>query len=1008
MSNILKPFAALAITVLLFFGYSYLMDEELLDFVQTRFYNPAVVKSYVNENTVDAKLVQDYIIELQDKFAETLMEQAVRNSFMYNQSPEDIYERSRIFGILLESISGLQSVQFVDRNGIRIHFSTSARDIINQNRDLTAYRNYDEDPLSVPYETISVEESGSPKYTMDENGERIIFSFPFNDSMDVYRGTAIFNMSIRALSERLVFEGRLKVSDDVSVIEDPPGILLAVPETSRAEIHQRAAEIWREDIQGRVTLDSEDSGMEYSLISTKTSQGIYLGRLINDYLFSISEQMKLILELTIFVTFFLTLFFLFNLKPNPVTVVRTRIKRLRDNLFEQLYINKTNQERAKWILELEQRRIEIRAELKSGMKLRSRMEANIDGIINKSWDELLNVIKSGSIVLPPSGIIPAAIKTDEGIEEAEAIDEVEAIEEAEALDEVETIDEVEEIEEAEGLEEIDQAEELEDIDEAEEITETNGLEEIDEAEEIEEIEEIDEIAEANELEEISDTEEIEEIQEVDEIAEAAALDEIDDTEEIEEIHEVDEIAEADELEEIDDSEDLEEIREVNEIDEADELEEIDETEAEITIEAKEIAVTEETIEEIDLTLDDIVLEETTIEEARQIDVIEEVKTIDETDEFFDIEIEIEIETEEPETIDEIDVTLDDIVLEETTIEEAGEIDVIEEVKTIDEAEEIIEIEIIEDIDTIDGIEVTFDDIVPEETTIIEEAEEIDVIEEVKVIDEADEFFDIEIEIEIEIEEPETIDEIDVTLDDIVLEETTIEEAEEVDVIEEVKVIEEAEELIEIEVIEDIETIDGIEVTFDDIAPKETSIEEAEEIIDIEVIEEIETINEAEEIYKIEEAAKAELKTQIIKENEAALSVPVRKSEGLLSKAKKKADSKKGKGLLGLASKKLFSRKAAGKGLLGLASNKKAVSVKKKKGKGLLAVASGNEFIEELSIIETVETEKPTRGLLAHASDIEFGMEISDEIQEQDEQLADIVIISPFSSMFSSLNNTGKD
>ena len=657
MSNFLKPVAALLISVLIFVGYSYLVDEELLNFVQTRFYNPAVVKSYVNENIVDSKLVQDYIIELQDIFSETLMEQAVRSSFMYNQSPEDIYERSRIFGILLESISGLQSVQFVDRNGIRIHFSTSARDIISQTRDSTAYRNYDEDLLAVPYETVSVEEGSSSKYIMDEYGERIIFSFPFNDSMDVYRGTALFNMSIRALSERLVFEGRLKVSDDVSVIEDPPGILLAVPETSRAEIHQKVAEIWKEDIQGRVTLDSEESGMHYSLISSKTSQGIFLGRLINDYLFSISEQMKLILELTIFLTFFLTLFFLFNLKPNPVTVVRNRIKRLRENLFEQLYINKTSQERAKWILELEQRRSEIRAELKSGMKLRSRTETNIDGIINKSWDELLNVIKSGSYVLPAAGHVPAIVKTGEEIEEAKAIEEAEEIEEIGETEELEDIDEAGEIEEAEAIEEIGDAEELEDIDEAEEIEEAEVIEEIGEAEELEEIDEAEGIEEADELKEIDDTDEIEEIEEVDEIAEA------------------------------------------------DELEEIDDEEAEITVEAEKIAVIE-TIDEIDITLDDIVIEETTIEEAGEIDVIEETEEPEKAEETEDIEI-----------IDEIDITLDEIIVEEA---------ITEEVETTNEAEEIEDIEIAEIFDEIDVIE---------DIKIIDEVIETDEVEIIEVINE---------------------------------------------------------------------------------------------------------------------------------------------------------------------------------------------------------------------------------------------------------------------------------
>jgi len=506
--NILKPVFALIISILIFAGYNYLADEQLLNFIQTRFYNPAAVQSYVKENNIDADLIQNHIIELQEKFSGTLQEHAVRSSFLHNQSAEDIYERSRVFGILLESVSGLQSVQFIDNNGVRIHYSTSVRDILSQNRDSTSYRNYNEDLLALPYEIVSVPDGSGAKYTMDERGGRIIFSFPFYDSMDVYRGTAVYNMSVRALAERLVAQGRLKVSEDVSVIGDPPGILLAVPETSKADIHQKAAEIWKENydersqlsqlpqltqLKQRVVMDSEDSDVHYSLISSRTSQGIFLGRLINDYLFSISEPMKLILKLSMFLTFFLTLFFLFNFKPNPATVVRNRLRRLRDSLFEQLYGSKSAQERLKWILELEQRRDEIRKELKRGMKLKSRTETSIDGIINKSWDEMLAIVKAGN---QTTTIVYQ--KT-----------EAPAAQEAEDLEEI--LEEAEPVTEAEGLEEVDEIGSAEEIGEAEELAE---IEEIDEIDEIEEIGEVEEIGKADDLEEIGEAEELDEIEEI--------------------------------------------------------------------------------------------------------------------------------------------------------------------------------------------------------------------------------------------------------------------------------------------------------------------------------------------------------------------------------------------------------------------------------------------------------------------------------------------------------------
>jgi len=448
-----KPVLVLLISILLFAGFFYLADKELPDF-QTRFYNPSVLKSYAKENSIDAQLVQSFLFELQDRFAATLKEPAVQSSFLYNQSPDDIYERSRIFGILLESTAGLQSVQFVDSNGIRLHYSTSAGDIISRDDNSTAYRNYTDDPLALPYETVSVSADNSAKFSMDEQSDRIIFSFPFNDSMDVYRGTALYSVSVRAPAQKLVAQGRLKVNENVFVTESPPGILLGSPNLSKSDILEKVSSIWNDGVQERVTFDSADSGMKFSLVSLRTDNGVFFGRLVNDALFYISDSMKNILLLSMFLTFYLTLLFIVNFRPNPVTLVRNRIKRLRENLFEQLYVNKSGNERAKWILELEQRREEIRRELKHHLKLGQRAEKDIDAIIDKSWDELLAVIKTG---------VEARVITASEREHAQIGPQPSPQGEGSPLEEIAEVEEDGELEEIEEIEEIDEIEELEEI-----------------------------------------------------------------------------------------------------------------------------------------------------------------------------------------------------------------------------------------------------------------------------------------------------------------------------------------------------------------------------------------------------------------------------------------------------------------------------------------------------------------------------------------------------------------
>jgi len=525
LSNFVKPLVALLISILLFAGFIYLVNVELFDYVEAHYYNPSVINSYVKENAVDAQIVQTHINNLKSKFYTTLTVPAIRSSFLYTQKPEDIFERSRIYGILMESTNGLQSVQFVDSNGIRLHYSTSPRDIMSQNQNSTAYCNYNENPTSLPYETVSVEDVSNVKLTMDDQNDRIIFSFPFRDSMDVFRGTALFSVSIRTFAERLIEAGRLKISDNISLINEPSGILLGSPEMSKSAIFSRVAEIWKKDVQGYTTLDAEDSGVAFSLISIKTDQNLFFGRLVNSSLFSISAPMKFILQVSIFLTFFLAFFLLLNLKPSQMTIVRKRITRLRDSLFEQLYANSSAQERAKWILELEQRRDEIRSQLKSNLKLKERVEENINSIIDKSWDELLAVLKVGS---GQELVVVQQVKKEPAVQEAKKSEKIDVIEE---IGEVEDLEEIGDAEEVGAVEEIGEAEEIEEI---EEIKEIGEAEETDEIEELEEVGEVEEIKEAEEdIEEISEVNDIEEIGAVEELSEIDDFGDIGDIEEYE-------------------------------------------------------------------------------------------------------------------------------------------------------------------------------------------------------------------------------------------------------------------------------------------------------------------------------------------------------------------------------------------------------------------------------------------------------------------------------------------
>ncbi|MDR1618182.1 MAG: hypothetical protein LBS06_03935 [Treponema sp.] len=550
------------ISVFLFAGFAVLAFTGLFDLVEARFYNPSIVKSLNREIEEDARTIENFLAELEGRFSEALREDAVRRSFLPNQSAEDIFERSRRFGVLMETLGGLQSIRFVDEGGLRIHYSTRPQDILNQDRLSVAYRNYDTIPGVLPYDQVAVPALGGVKYTLDGTGDRIILSFPFYDSFEVYRGTALFSLSARAAAERLIGTGRIKAGDDVSIIQEPAGIVTGVPRSAEGAVLSAVASIWDDGIVSLTPLKSAESGATLALISFRTDQSILVGRLVDETLFVFPNTMKTILLTAFFLTIYLVIFLFFNLRQDTMTIVQDRLKNLQISLIEQYYDRKGDVDWNHWSRELEQRREDIRIEVKRGIKTKKgqRAEEDIDSLIDKSWDELLTVIgnrrqssgideeKLQSILnhilrtvpgLPAAGSAAAGVPAGPALtaapartpaeEEVEELDELaEEPEEAEVVEELEEL--AEEPEEAEAVEEpeelAEEPEEAEAVEEPEELAEEpEAAEELaaepEEAETVEEPEELaEEPEEPEEAEELAaEPEEAEAVEEPEELAE---------------------------------------------------------------------------------------------------------------------------------------------------------------------------------------------------------------------------------------------------------------------------------------------------------------------------------------------------------------------------------------------------------------------------------------------------------------------------------------------------------
>ena len=397
MSTSQKITLSLLISVFLFVVFAAIAFSGLFDLLEAHFYNPSVTANIIRANNRNADMIDNFFLEMQERFSETLARQEVRRSFQSNHSLQDISARSEIYKNLMEIFDGIQWVRFIDSGGRRIQYSSYAPDILRHEALSTIYVNYYEPDL--PYETVAVKSGGEPKLTFDGKLKRVLFSFPFYDSFDIYRGTALFSLSMSAVPDKLINEGRILFDNSIAVIQDPPGFVFGMPVTAGGDLFSRVSSVWKGGHKIS-SLVSAEPDLSFVLVSTVTSRGFFVGRLASEELFSFPLTMKIILLLSFFLTVYLIIFLLFSLRQDPVTIIQHRMKRLQISLIEQFFELKGGMDWSRWAKELEQHRSEIIVQLKRGIKdmqnpkdsVTANGNTDIDAIINKFLDELISAI----------------------------------------------------------------------------------------------------------------------------------------------------------------------------------------------------------------------------------------------------------------------------------------------------------------------------------------------------------------------------------------------------------------------------------------------------------------------------------------------------------------------------------------------------------------------------------------------------------------------------------------
>lgn len=380
--------------------------------METRFYQPALVRGISERLDAASKTLDDYLNSTEKTFYDDFVQnEYVKKSFAFEQLSEDIKGREDASGALFSAVPSLTGIRIIESGGKRIHYSTIAQDILQRSEKLVSYRMY-KDAGDLNYADIESSYSGTKGESSgagsaagqvrgqaliicDPDRDRILFSFPFYDSYSVYRGTIVFYTAASAFSRELVKLNLLAMTDNVifTGTAERPVFVLDFPNTGRNILQDILIKKFSGDVSFTEKIMESDESDVWLLFSKKSASNIYVSRVYEENLFVFSDTVRSLLLASVFITAYLIIFLIFNVKQDDMLLIRERIKRFQFAVINDYLAAKEEVDWNAVYADMNRRRAEINGAIKKSLGGKAKRHAQeTDLLLDKSWDEILSAL----------------------------------------------------------------------------------------------------------------------------------------------------------------------------------------------------------------------------------------------------------------------------------------------------------------------------------------------------------------------------------------------------------------------------------------------------------------------------------------------------------------------------------------------------------------------------------------------------------------------------------------
>ena len=383
--------------------------------IEARFYEPAKIADIRKQLDSVAECSETYINTLLEQFDTGenayLSDRSIASYALTSPTDSDVQQRTRRTAALFSEVSGLDGIRLIDANGRSVHFSTYPSDILKQTDSMRIYKNYDElrTPLGgdeFAFFKVSVPDTvEGQRYRIVFDGEdnRILFSFPFYDPYGVYRGTMIFYVNAQDFNRTLIARNLTTVANTGDLISDSSGAIggfvFGMPSLGRDDIEREAVARWRDNSTGPDKIavipasGGESKESYWILISSNRSRFIKTAGIYRDSIFIMPHTVQFLLLTCVFITLFLTIFMLFNLRRDDMVVIRDRVKRFQLALINEYFENKENINWADVSQKIASRKNDVSEAIKESLGKRAKRHSEeTNALIDKSWEEIIGAL----------------------------------------------------------------------------------------------------------------------------------------------------------------------------------------------------------------------------------------------------------------------------------------------------------------------------------------------------------------------------------------------------------------------------------------------------------------------------------------------------------------------------------------------------------------------------------------------------------------------------------------